>query len=87
MSKKNNVNDNASESNKDEQMVFDKINYQLMMACIGLLVLGFSVMMMETGEYGIGVLGLTVGPIIVVLGFVVAFAAIMYKSKKADGSN
>ncbi len=67
---------------EENKLVFDKINYQLMLAGIAVIIIGFIIMMMETGEYGIGFLGLTLGPVIVVLGFAIEFAAILYKPKK-----
>ncbi len=68
-------------SNK-EKLAFKKTNYLLMLAGIGLLILGFYIMTIDKEEYGFGALGLTVGPIIVVLGFVIEFFAILHKSKK-----
>ncbi len=88
MAKKNLSNEiNTTTSNDENKLVFEKTNYQLMLAGIAVIVIGFIIMMMETGEYGIGFLGLTLGPIVVVLGFALEFAAIMYTSKKEDGSN
>jgi ABC-type transport system involved in cytochrome c biogenesis permease subunit len=86
MSKKNSMDKMTPTKDQEDKLVFDKINYQIMIAGIGLIILGFIIMMMETGEYGIGFLGLTLGPVIVVLGFAVEFAAILYKPKK-DGNN
>jgi hypothetical protein len=68
-------------SNK-EKLAFKKTNYVLMLAGIGLLILGFYIMTIDKEEYGFGALGLTIGPIIVVLGFVIEFFAILHKSKK-----
>jgi hypothetical protein len=85
MSNKNiNMDKKSSSENK---LVFDKINYQLMIAGVAVILLGFIIMMMETGQYGIGFLGLTLGPVVVLLGFILEFAAILYKGKKTDGSN
>lgn len=83
MSNKNlKFNENSSAPSEEKKLVFEKINYQLMLAGIAVIIIGFIIMMMETGEYGIGFLGLTLGPVVVVLGFAVEFAAILYKSKK-----
>ncbi|HVD99375.1 MAG TPA: DUF3098 domain-containing protein [Cytophagaceae bacterium] len=71
----------------ENKLVFDKINYQLMIAGVVVILLGFVIMMMETAEYGMGFLGLTLGPVVVLLGFAVEFAAIFYKSKKKNGAN
>ncbi len=86
MSKKNLTNDKKS-TQEGNLMVFDKINYQLMIAGVVIIIIGFIIMMMETGEYGIGFLGLTLGPVVVVLGFALEFAAILYSPKKEDGNN
>jgi hypothetical protein len=65
-------------------LVFDKINYILMLAGILLLIIGFFVMTLDKEEYGFGALGLTVGPVIVLIGFIVEFFAIFYKPKKTE---
>jgi len=83
MSKKQTTDTNENEN----KLVFDKINYQLMLAGIGVIALGFIIMMMETGEYGIGFLGLTLAPIVIVLGFILEFVAILYTPKKKDGTH
>jgi hypothetical protein len=81
MSKKN-INIEKGSVSEENGMVFEKINYQLMIAGVAVIVLGFIIMMMETGEYGIGFLGLTLGPVVVLLGFALEFVAILYKRKK-----
>ncbi len=65
------------------RFAFSKINYIIMLAGIAILALGYIVMSMETAEYGFGTLGLTVGPILLMLGFVVEFFAIFYKQKRS----
>ncbi len=45
------------------------------------LIIGFIIMTMDKEPYGFGFLGLTLGPIIVMLGFLIQFVAIMYKPK------
>lgn len=81
MSKKN-LNIEKGSASEESGMVFEKSNYQLMIAGVAVIVLGFIIMMMETGEYGIGFLGLTLGPVVVLLGFALEFVAILYKRKK-----
>jgi len=82
MSNKNNSDKNSSSTEDANKLVFDKINYQIMIAGVVVIALGFIIMMLETGENGIGFLGLTLGPIVVVLGFVTEFVAILYRPKK-----
>jgi hypothetical protein len=66
------------------KLVFEKINYMLMLGGIGVLILGFIIMTMDKEEYGFGMLGLTVGPIIVFFGFIIQFFAILYKPKAKE---
>lgn len=63
-------------------LAFSKINYIIMIVGVLMLALGLFIMTLDTEPYGFGFLGLTLGPIIVVLGFAVEFVAILYKSKK-----
>lgn len=67
---------------KKNALAFGKMNYLITLAGILLLVIGFVVMASETATHGFGKLGLTVGPIIVLIGFVTNFIAILYKPKK-----
>jgi len=50
------------------------------------LILGFILMTMDTEPYGFGFMGLTLGPIVVMLGFLTQFVAIFYKSKSKSDS-
>ena len=65
------------------KFAFKKINYLIMILGISLILLGFVIMSLDQETYGFGFLGLTLGPIIVFLGFMIQFVAILYKSKKA----
>jgi hypothetical protein len=66
------------------KLVFEKINYVLMLAGLSTLIVGLVIMTRDTDEYGFGSLGITVGPIVVVLGFVIQFFAILYKPKSKE---
>ena len=68
-------------SNK-EKLAFKKANYILMLAGIGVLSIGFFIMTLDKEDYGFGFLGITLGPIVVMIGFAIEFFAIFYKSKK-----
>ena len=61
--------------------VFGKINYILMAAGAVLLLLGYFIMTQDSEPYGFGFAGLTLGPIVVMIGFVVELVAILYKGK------
>lgn len=77
-----NIKKDETSSSSGSKLVFTKMNYIIMLAGIAVLVLGFVVMGMETAEYGQGPLGMTVGPIIIFLGFAIEFVAILYKPKE-----
>lgn len=64
------------------KLAFGKTNYILMLVGIGAIAAGFTIMSLETAEYGFGFLGLTLGPIITMAGFIIEFFAIMYKAKE-----
>ncbi|MFN8436335.1 MAG: DUF3098 domain-containing protein [Cytophagales bacterium] len=62
-------------------MLFGKNNYKLLIAGILVLILGFTLMSMDTAEYGFGSLGLWVGPLVIMSGFIIEFFAIFAKSE------
>lgn len=65
------------------RLAFRKMNYILMLVGLGTLILGFTIMSLDKADYGFGFLGLTLGPIIVMIGFIIQFFAIMYKAKES----
>ncbi len=65
---------------------FTKENYRLMLAGIGAILLGFFIMALDNEQHGFGFLGLTLGPIIVMAGFLFEFFAIFYTKKANDKS-
>lgn len=69
-------------SEKKKDFAFGKENYKWMLIGLGVLLLGFVVMSLDKTQHGQGFLGLTLGPIIIVTGFVLQFVAIFKKSKK-----
>ncbi|MCY4419616.1 MAG: DUF3098 domain-containing protein [Cytophagales bacterium] len=64
----------------DQLPCFAKRNYVFMLLGVCLIGLGFGIMSMETAAYGLGFLGLVLGPVIVLLGFSIQFLAIFYRS-------
>ena len=68
----------------DPRFAFARINYIIMIAGVVIMVLGFIIMSSDSEPYGFGFLGLTLGPIVLMLGFLTQFLAIFYKSKKGD---
>jgi len=59
--------------------VFSKLNYQLFIASLVLVVIGFALMSGETDIYSFT--KITLAPIVVVLGFALGFVAILYRPK------
>ncbi|MCU0445405.1 MAG: DUF3098 domain-containing protein [Microscillaceae bacterium] len=70
-------------SENKNKLAFVKQNYYLMLAGLVVLMLGFIIMSMDSEPFGFGFWGLTLGPIVVFLGFLVQFFAILYKPKKS----
>ena len=64
------------------KLAFKKINYIIMGIGALVLMLGFFIMTLDTEPYGFGFLGLTLGPIVVLIGFAIEFGAILYKPKE-----
>ena len=62
-------------------MPFNSKNYKLMIIGIVIIVTGFVIMSVDGAEYGYGFLGLTLGPLVVLFGFVFQFFAIFHKGK------
>lgn len=69
---------------KNNKLVFDKINYIIMIAGLLVLTLGYIIMGMDNQPHGFGFLGLTLGPIIVLIGFIIEFFAIFYKPRNKE---
>jgi len=62
-------------------MPFNNKNYKLMIIGIVIIVTGFVIMSVDGEEYGYGFLGLTLGPLVVLFGFIFQFFAIFHKGK------
>jgi len=60
---------------------FGRQNYTLMLAGIGIILAGFFIMSLDKEEFGFGFLGLTLGPIVVMAGFILEFFAILARPK------
>lgn len=65
------------------KLPFGKKNYQLMIAGIVTLIIGFTIMAMDKETHGFGFLGLTLGPLIVLTGFVLEIFAILHTPKES----
>jgi hypothetical protein len=58
---------------------FGKGNYTMMLIGIGIILTGFFIMTLDKEEFGFGFLGITLGPGIAFIGFMVEFYAILKK--------
>ena len=66
----------------ENKLPFGKKNYQWMIIGVLALVVGFVIMSLDNKQHGFGFLGLTLGPIIVMAGFVIEIYAILHKPTK-----
>ncbi|MEQ1585677.1 MAG: DUF3098 domain-containing protein [Cyclobacteriaceae bacterium] len=64
------------------KLPFTKRNYQLMAIGVILLIVGFTIMALDKDPYGFGFMGITLSPIIVLVGFVTEIFAILYTPKE-----
>lgn len=66
-------------SNTKNNLPFGASNYKMMLIGLAVILGGFLIMSLDTEEFGFGLLGLSVGPVIVILGFIIEFWAILRK--------
>lgn len=65
-----------------EKLPFGKKNYQWMIIGLAALVIGFVIMSIDKEPYGFGFFGLTLGPLIVMGGFIIEIFAILHRPTK-----
>lgn len=65
-----------------DKLPFGKKNYQWMIIGIVTLVAGFTIMSLDNEQHGFGFLGLTLGPIVVMAGFIIEIFAILHTPTK-----
>jgi hypothetical protein len=65
-----------------DKLPFGKKNYQWMIIGIVALVTGFTIMSLDGEQHGFGFLGLTLGPLIVMAGFIIEIYAILHRPSK-----
>ncbi len=66
----------------ENKLPFGKKNYQWMIIGIATIFVGFVIMSLDSEKHGFGILGLTVGPIVVVAGFMIEIFAILHKPRE-----
>ncbi|MBL7852987.1 MAG: DUF3098 domain-containing protein [Cyclobacteriaceae bacterium] len=64
------------------KLPFGKRNYQLMAIGLAVVTVGFIIMSLDSEPYGFGFLGLTLGPMVVLSGFVLEIFAILRDPNK-----
>jgi hypothetical protein len=64
---------------QNSKLPFSKNNYLWMLAGVLVIFLGFFIMSQDKEEFGFGFLGLTLGPIVVISGFLIEFVALLKK--------
>ena len=65
-----------------DKLPFGKKNYQWMIIGIVALVMGFTIMSLDQEQHGFGFLGITLGPVIVMAGFIIEIFAILHRPTK-----
>ena len=65
-----------------DKLPFGKKNYQWMIIGIVVLVTGFTIMSLDSQPHGFGFAGLTLGPVIVMAGFILEIFAILHRPSK-----
>ncbi len=64
------------------KLPFGKKNYQWMITGVVTLIVGFTIMTLDKNPHGFGFLGLTLGPIVVLAGFITGIFAILHTPEK-----
>ena len=63
----------------ENKLPFGKKNYQWMIIGVLTLMVGFIIMSLDNTQHGFGFLGLTLGPLVVMAGFIIEIYAILQK--------
>jgi Protein of unknown function (DUF3098) len=72
-------NTQINQKNTSEGLPFAKGNYTMMLIGLAVIIAGFFIMTLDKEDFGFGFLGLTLGPIIAFIGFLIEFYAILKK--------
>ena len=66
-----------------EKLPFGPKNYKLMIIGLAIIISGFIIMSLDSEPHGFGFLGLTLGPIVTVAGFIFEVFAILSRPEKS----
>lgn len=64
------------------KLPFDRNNYKWMIIGVLTLVVGFTIMTLDKDPHGFGFFGLTFGPLVVLVGFLIELFAILQTPKR-----
>lgn len=78
------VKSSSLDSTRKVGFAFEKVNYQLLIASIVVVLIGFILMMGKEDIYSFT--KITLAPFVVVLGFALGFVAILYKPKTKNNA-
>ncbi|MCE7072652.1 MULTISPECIES: DUF3098 domain-containing protein [Dyadobacter] len=70
-------------NNTKNELPFSTSNYTTMLIGIALILAGFLIMTFDSTEFGFGFLGLTLGPLVTISGFIIEFWAILRKPRNS----
>lgn len=66
----------------ESKLPFGKKNYQWMIIGVITLIIGFVIMSLDGEPHGFGFLGLVLGPVVTMAGFIIEIYAILHKPTK-----
>ena len=66
------------------KLPFGKKNYQMMIVGVVIITIGFIIMTLDKEPHGFGFLGITLSPVVVLIGFIVEVVAILHTPKEED---
>ncbi|MBC7447687.1 MAG: DUF3098 domain-containing protein [Hymenobacteraceae bacterium] len=65
---------------------FGPRNYRLMFVGLAVLAVGFFLMTLGKEPYGFDTISLTIGPVLLVVGFIIQFFAILVRNRPTGGT-
>jgi hypothetical protein len=66
------------------KLAFGKKNYTIMLIGLAVLVAGFIIMTLDNTRFGFGFLGLTLSPVLIMIGFIIELFAILQKPENRE---